>query len=124
MQTRFPDLKLVGRRNGFFDSVEAEKLACEEIAALAPRYPVGFDGCSARAAVRRAQPQPSDLGRCDQDVGRIVRLRVGHEAARAGMDAAAGLEWLWRASLEPKRLGWRYLKTNPSALYLLLTRSG
>jgi exopolysaccharide biosynthesis WecB/TagA/CpsF family protein len=35
-----------------------------------------------------------------------------------------GLEWLWRASLEPKRLGWRYLKTNPSALYLLMTRSG
>jgi N-acetylglucosaminyldiphosphoundecaprenol N-acetyl-beta-D-mannosaminyltransferase len=35
-----------------------------------------------------------------------------------------GLEWLWRAGLEPKRLGWRYLKTNPSALYLLLTRSG
>jgi exopolysaccharide biosynthesis WecB/TagA/CpsF family protein len=36
----------------------------------------------------------------------------------------AGLEWFWRACLEPKRLGWRYLKTNPLALYLLLTKSG
>jgi len=36
----------------------------------------------------------------------------------------AGLEWLWRVWLEPKRLGWRYLKTNPLAAYLLLTRSG
>ena len=35
----------------------------------------------------------------------------------------AGLEWLWRAGLEPKRLGWRYLKTNPSAFYLLMTQS-
>ncbi|MEA3074243.1 MAG: N-acetylglucosaminyldiphosphoundecaprenol N-acetyl-beta-D-mannosaminyltransferase, partial [Alphaproteobacteria bacterium] len=36
----------------------------------------------------------------------------------------AGLEWVWRACLEPKRLGWRYLKTNPLALYLLLAKSG
>ena len=36
----------------------------------------------------------------------------------------AGLEWLWRAGLEPRRLGMRYLRTNPSALYLLLTKSG
>ena len=36
----------------------------------------------------------------------------------------AGLEWVWRACLEPKRLGWRYLKTNPLALYLLLVKSG
>jgi UDP-N-acetyl-D-mannosaminuronic acid transferase (WecB/TagA/CpsF family) len=35
-----------------------------------------------------------------------------------------GLEWLWRAWLEPVRLGQRYIKTNPPALYLLLTRSG
>ncbi len=34
-----------------------------------------------------------------------------------------GLEWLWRIWLEPRRLGWRYLKTNPYALFLLLTRS-
>jgi exopolysaccharide biosynthesis WecB/TagA/CpsF family protein len=34
-----------------------------------------------------------------------------------------GLEWLWRMALEPRRLGVRYLKTNPYAMYLLLTRS-
>jgi UDP-N-acetyl-D-mannosaminuronic acid transferase (WecB/TagA/CpsF family) len=35
----------------------------------------------------------------------------------------AGLEWMWRIWLEPRRLFWRYLTTNPRALYLLLTRS-
>ncbi len=36
---------------------------------------------------------------------------------------AAGLEWAWRIWLEPRRLFWRYLTTNPRALYLLLNNS-
>lgn len=36
----------------------------------------------------------------------------------------AGLEWLHRASLEPRRLGPRYLKTNIPAAYHLLTKTG
>jgi exopolysaccharide biosynthesis WecB/TagA/CpsF family protein len=35
----------------------------------------------------------------------------------------AGLEWVWRIWLEPRRLFWRYLTTNPRALYLLLQRT-
>lgn len=35
----------------------------------------------------------------------------------------AGFEWLWRASMEPHRLFWRYLTTNPSALYVILRYS-
>jgi N-acetylglucosaminyldiphosphoundecaprenol N-acetyl-beta-D-mannosaminyltransferase len=36
---------------------------------------------------------------------------------------AIGLEWAWRIWLEPRRLFWRYLTTNPRALYLLFHRS-
>jgi N-acetylglucosaminyldiphosphoundecaprenol N-acetyl-beta-D-mannosaminyltransferase len=35
----------------------------------------------------------------------------------------AGFEWLWRASVEPRRLLWRYLTTNPHALYVILRYS-
>lgn len=35
-----------------------------------------------------------------------------------------GLEWAWRLAQEPRRLGWRYLTTNPLAAWLLLSRSG
>jgi exopolysaccharide biosynthesis WecB/TagA/CpsF family protein len=35
-----------------------------------------------------------------------------------------GFEWSWRALLEPRRLGRRYLETNWTALRLLVTRSG
>ena len=34
-----------------------------------------------------------------------------------------GLEWAWRIWLEPRRLFWRYLTTNPRALYLLFNKS-
>jgi UDP-N-acetyl-D-mannosaminuronic acid transferase (WecB/TagA/CpsF family) len=33
-----------------------------------------------------------------------------------------GLEWAWRIWLEPRRLFWRYLTTNPRALYLLFNK--
>lgn len=36
----------------------------------------------------------------------------------------AGMEWIYRWYLEPRRLARRYLTTNPHALYLLLTRTG
>jgi UDP-N-acetyl-D-mannosaminuronic acid transferase (WecB/TagA/CpsF family) len=35
----------------------------------------------------------------------------------------AGFEWLWRTLLEPRRLFWRYLTTNPRALYAILRYS-
>jgi N-acetylglucosaminyldiphosphoundecaprenol N-acetyl-beta-D-mannosaminyltransferase len=34
-----------------------------------------------------------------------------------------GLEWAWRIWLEPRRLFWRYLTTNPRALYLLFNKN-
>lgn len=37
---------------------------------------------------------------------------------------AIGLEWAYRAYLEPRRLAPRYLMTNPHALFVLLTQSG
>jgi UDP-N-acetyl-D-mannosaminuronic acid transferase (WecB/TagA/CpsF family) len=36
---------------------------------------------------------------------------------------SAGLEWLFRVLLEPKRLFWRYAVTNPLAVLLLMTRT-
>jgi exopolysaccharide biosynthesis WecB/TagA/CpsF family protein len=35
----------------------------------------------------------------------------------------SGLEWLFRMSLEPQRLFWRYLVTNPHALFVMVRTS-
>ena len=48
-------------------------------------------------------------------------LAAGNKRAPLWM-RNAGLEWLWRVCQEPRRLAWRYIKTNPVALYLLLTK--
>ena len=34
-----------------------------------------------------------------------------------------GYKWAWRIWVEPDRLFWRYLTTNPRALYLLFNKS-
>jgi UDP-N-acetyl-D-mannosaminuronic acid transferase (WecB/TagA/CpsF family) len=36
---------------------------------------------------------------------------------------SAGLEWVYRTMLEPKRLLGRYLKTNPAALWRIIFHS-
>jgi UDP-N-acetyl-D-mannosaminuronic acid transferase (WecB/TagA/CpsF family) len=37
---------------------------------------------------------------------------------------SAGLEWLHRLALEPRRLLYRYMITNPHAIFVLLTSTG
>lgn len=124
VQKRFPNLKLLGRRNGFFDSLEAERLACEEIAELGPDILwVSMGVPREQQFVVRNRNRLTSVG-VIKTSGGLFDFVAGSKPRAPVWMQQVGLEWLWRAGLEPKRLGWRYLKTNPSALYLLLTRSG
>lgn len=124
VQARFPALKFVGRRNGFFASVDEEIAACEEIAALGPDILwVSMGVPREQSFVVRHRARLTSVGVIKTSGGLFDFVSGTRPRAPAWMQKV-GLEWLWRAGLEPKRLGWRYLKTNPSALYLLLTRSG
>jgi Fic family protein len=53
---------------------------------------------------------------------RVATTDLFHDVAREAESRGATI--FWRTWLEPKRLGWRYIKTTPSAMYLLLTKSG
>lgn len=122
-QKRFPKLNIVGRRNGFFDSLEAEKLACEEIAALCPDILwVSMGVPREQEFVVRNRNRLTSIGVIKTSGGLFDFVSGTKPRAPAWMQGA-GLEWLWRAGLEPRRLGLRYVRTNPSALYLLLTQS-
>jgi N-acetylglucosaminyldiphosphoundecaprenol N-acetyl-beta-D-mannosaminyltransferase len=124
VRTRFPRLKLLGRRNGFFASLEEEQLACEEIATLGPDILwVSMGVPREQQFVVRNRNRLTSVGVIKTSGGLFDFVSGTKPRAPAWMQQV-GLEWLWRAGLEPKRLGWRYLRTNPSALYLLLTRSG
>jgi N-acetylglucosaminyldiphosphoundecaprenol N-acetyl-beta-D-mannosaminyltransferase len=124
VRKRFPELKLVGRRNGFFDGVEAERAACEQIAELAPDILwVSMGVPREQSFIVRHRQRLASVG-VIKTSGGLFDFVSGTKARAPDWMQKVGLEWLWRMGLEPRRLGWRYLKTNPTALYLLLTRSG
>src|SRR5438034_672648 len=55
--------------------------------------------------------------------GGLFNFLSGARARAPRWMQQAGLEWAWRIWLEPRRLFWRYLSTNPRALYLLFNNS-
>jgi exopolysaccharide biosynthesis WecB/TagA/CpsF family protein len=55
--------------------------------------------------------------------GGLFDFVAGHNARAPSWMQAAGLEWLHRLALEPRRLLFRYLTTNPHAIFVLLTSS-
>jgi hypothetical protein len=85
----------------------AEILACE------------FD-CGRAKVLLQAVHLPRAWGRHDPGLSRR-RLNSHDDAVlgKIGLDQAPH----WRIWLEPRRLFWRYLTTNPRAIYLLFNKS-
>lgn len=124
VRNQFPNLKIVGRRNGFFNGAEEEKAVCEEIAALAPDILwVSMGVPREQAFVVRNRHRLTSIG-VIKTSGGLFDFVSGLRPRAPSWMQKIGFEWLWRAWLEPVRLGQRYVRTNPPALYLLLTRSG
>ncbi len=124
VQARYPDLKIIGRRNGFFAGAQDEIDACNQIAALGPDILwVSMGVPREQVFIARHRHRLTSVGLIKTSGGLFDFLSGSKRRAPQWMQRA-GLEWLWRVGLEPRRLGWRYLKTNPHAMYLLLTRSG
>lgn len=121
MQKRYPGLKIVGRRNGYF-SRDDEEAICEEINASGADVVwvgLGVPLEQAFAVRNKSRLKAGWLVTC----GGCFNFVTGDYARAPGWMQAAGFEWLYRVAREPRRLFWRYAVTNPRALYLILTRS-
>ena len=124
VKNRFPDLQLVGHRGGFFRNEDEEIRVCGQIAELAPDILwVSMGVPREQRFIVRHRHRLTSVGVIKTSGGLFDFLAGFRPRAPIWMQDA-GLEWVWRACLEPRRLGWRYLKTNPLALYLLLAKSG
>jgi exopolysaccharide biosynthesis WecB/TagA/CpsF family protein len=124
VENRFPALKLVGHRSGFFRNDDEEIHVCGEIAELAPDILwVSMGVPREQRFIVRHRHRLTSVGVIKTSGGLFDFLAGFRPRAPVWMQDA-GLEWAWRVCLEPRRLGWRYLKTNPLALYLLLAKSG
>ena len=115
----YPALKIVGHHHGYLRG-DAMRAKVDEINALAPDYLwVALGVPYEQAFVEEYTPHLSNVGVIKTSGGLFNFLSGSRSRAPKWMQQV-GLEWAWRIWLEPRRLFWRYLTTNPRALYLLL----
>lgn len=122
LMLKHPDLQIVGTRDGYF-SLDEEAEICREICRRKVDVLwVGLGSPKQEAFVVRNQHRLTGLtwlrtcgGLFDHVAGRFKRAPQWMQSA--------GLEWIYRTVQEPKRLGPRYITTNPVAAYHLLTKT-
>jgi N-acetylglucosaminyldiphosphoundecaprenol N-acetyl-beta-D-mannosaminyltransferase len=118
----YPDLKIVGRCHGYLRG-DALRAKVDEINLLAPDYLwVALGVPYEQSFVEEFTPRLANVG-VIKTAGGLYNFLSGSRVRAPGWMQTAGLEWVWRIWLEPRRLFWRYLTTNPRALFLLLNNS-
>jgi exopolysaccharide biosynthesis WecB/TagA/CpsF family protein len=118
----YPKLKIVGHSHGYMRG-EALRSKVDEINALAPDFLwVAFGVPYEQAFVDEFMPRLCNVGVIKTSGGLFNFLSGSRPRAPKWMQNI-GMEWAWRVWLEPRRLLWRYLTTNPRALYLLFKRT-
>jgi exopolysaccharide biosynthesis WecB/TagA/CpsF family protein len=122
LRKAYPKLRIVGRCHGFLKG-EALMAKLREIDDLAP------DIVWLGLGVPIEQQLVLDYAHLLPNVG-VIKTSGGLFNHISGRNPRApllmqrlGFEWLWRTMMEPRRLFWRYLTTNPRAVYALLRYS-
>ncbi len=117
-----PICGIVGHCHGYLRG-NALRRKVDEINALAPDYLwVALGVPYEQVFVELFTPLLSNVG-VIKTSGGLFNFLSGSRARAPKWMQAIGLEWVWRIWLEPRRLFWRYLTTNPHALYLLFNGS-
>src|SRR5258708_7194679 len=118
----YPDLHIVGHSHGYLKG-DALRAKVDEINALAPDYLwVALGVPYEQALVEEFTPRLFNVG-VIKTSGGLFNFLSGSRARAPHWMQPVGLEWAWRIWQEPRRLFWRYLTTNPRALYLLFNKS-
>jgi len=118
----YPDLRIVGHSHGYLRG-DALRAKVDEINALAPDYLwVALGVPYEQTFVEEFTPRLSNVG-VIKTSGGLFNFLSGSRPRAPHWMRQIGLEWAWRIWLEPRRLFWRYLTTNPRALYLLFHNS-
>ncbi len=119
----YPRLQIVGTRHGFFDSMADEASTVAWISSLAPAIvwiSLGFP--REQEFCFRLRDALSGAGVLKTSGG-LFNFLSGTQPRAPRWLQHAGLEWAYRAGLEPRRLLARYASTNFHAAWLLLTRT-
>jgi N-acetylglucosaminyldiphosphoundecaprenol N-acetyl-beta-D-mannosaminyltransferase len=122
VRRRYPRLNIAGFRNGYFGRDEEESVVAEIDAVRPDILWIGLGVPAEQDFALRHRARLTNVGLIKTSGGLFDFLSGQNPRAPSWMQSA-GLEWLYRAAREPRRLLVRYLTTNPHAMYLLLTRT-
>jgi exopolysaccharide biosynthesis WecB/TagA/CpsF family protein len=118
-----PRLRLVGWRHGHFSRDRDNEIG-DKINAAAPDILwVGMGVPRQQEFILSQRARWTNIG-VAKTCGGLFDFLAGKNSRAPRWMQSAGLEWFYRAMLEPRRLGWRYLMTNPHAMYVMWTNSG
>lgn len=118
----YPEVPEIAGHHGYFDDRDEEAVV-ETIDRFAPDVLwVGLGVPKEQRFVLRHLDRLRHVG-VIKTCGGLFDFLSGDRRRAPLLLQRIGLEWAWRAMLEPKRLGSRYLATNLTALRLLLTRT-
>ena len=120
MRLKYPRLTIVGYRSGYFSAAEEGRVVAEINAAKPDILWVGMGVPAEQRFCLRHRAGLSNVGLIKTSGG-LFDFLSGRNSRAPGWMQAMGLEWAYRMALEPRRLAYRYLTTNPHAAYLLLT---
>ncbi len=116
--THWPGLHIAGMRDGYFSDAE-EDAVIAAIRQSGARYL--FIGISSPKKELLLEKHWQTLGvPVAMGVGGSFDVLSGMLPRAPRLMQRCGMEWLFRLALEPRRLAWRYLRTNAAYLLLLL----
>jgi N-acetylglucosaminyldiphosphoundecaprenol N-acetyl-beta-D-mannosaminyltransferase len=112
----FPGVRIAGYRNGYFKEAEIPEIAA---AIRATKPDLLFLGMGSPMKERLADTWREQLGaRVIQGVGGSFDVMAGMVKRAPQWMQRCGIEWLYRVLQEPRRMFWRYAKTNGSCLWV------
>jgi exopolysaccharide biosynthesis WecB/TagA/CpsF family protein len=117
----YPRLKVAGYRNGYFEPSQENEIVAEIDRSGADLLWIGMGFPDELAFALRNRVRLTRIGLIKTSGGLFDFVSGRNRRAPRWMQTV-GLEWLYRTAQEPQRLLYRYLTTNPYAVYLLLTR--
>lgn len=122
VRRKYPRIRLVGYSHGYLTE-ETEEELLRQLEELRPDILwIGLGAPREQEFVSRNIERLAAVKVIKTSGGLFNFISGTNRRAPAWMQRL-GLEWLYRTMLEPRRLLWRYLTTNPHSLFLLLTRT-
>jgi exopolysaccharide biosynthesis WecB/TagA/CpsF family protein len=121
LTSRYPGLKIVGRRNGYYSPKQEDEI-CDEIRSSgADILWVGLGKPKEQYFCARNRHK---IGRgWAISCGGCFNFVVGEYPRAPHWMQGIGLEWLYRTIKNPRKLFLRYAVTNPVGLFLLVFRT-